>query len=63
MRGTQLARQWKILRLFEARKMGIPAEDLSSDLDTPVRSVYRDLETVQEAFSLALIIPRLAAFR
>jgi hypothetical protein len=49
MRGTQLARQWKILRLFEARKMGLTAEDLSTDLDVPVRTIYRDLEALQEA--------------
>jgi hypothetical protein len=49
MRGTQLARQWKIVRLLEARKKGLTAEDLSSYLDVPVRTIYRDLNAIQEA--------------
>ena len=49
MRGTQLARQWKILRLLESRKRGLTVAELSSELDVPPRTVYRDLEAVQEA--------------
>jgi hypothetical protein len=49
MRGTQLARQWKLLRLLEASRTGLTAEDLSSDLDLPVRTICRDLEAIQEA--------------
>jgi predicted DNA-binding transcriptional regulator YafY len=49
MRGTQLARQWKILRILESRKRGLTVADLSSKLDVPSRTVYRDLEAVQEA--------------
>ena len=49
MRGTQLARQCKIIRILESRKTGITINDLASQLDVPVRSVYRDLEAIQEA--------------
>lgn len=49
MRGEQLARQWKILRLLESRKRGISVAEISCDLEVPVRTVYRDLEAIQEA--------------
>jgi predicted DNA-binding transcriptional regulator YafY len=49
MRGTQLARQWKILRLLESRKRGLTVAELASELNVPPRTVYRDLEAVQEA--------------
>jgi predicted DNA-binding transcriptional regulator YafY len=49
MRGTQLARQWKIIRLIESRKMGITGNELACELEVPLRSVYRDLEAIQEA--------------
>ncbi len=49
MRGTQMARQWKIIRLMESHKRGISGNDLASELDVPQRTVYRDLEALQEA--------------
>jgi len=49
MRGTQLARQWKIIRILESRKTGITINELAGQVDIPVRSVYRDLEAIQEA--------------
>lgn len=49
MRGTQLARQWRILRLLETRKRGLTAAEISSEMDVPLRTVYRDLEAIQEA--------------
>lgn len=49
MRGDQLARQWKIICLLESRKSGLSAAEISSYLDTHVRTVYRDLEAIQEA--------------
>jgi len=49
MRGTQLARQWKIIRLMESRKRGITATELAHELEAPLRTVYRDLEAIQEA--------------
>ena len=49
MRGTQLARQWKIIKLIESRKKGITGTELSNELEVPLRTVYRDLEAIQEA--------------
>jgi predicted DNA-binding transcriptional regulator YafY len=49
MRGTQLARQWRILKLLETRKRGLSAEALSAELDAPIRTVYRDLKAIEEA--------------
>jgi predicted DNA-binding transcriptional regulator YafY len=49
MRGTQLARQWKVLRLIESRKKGITGAELANELEAPLKTVYRDLEAVQEA--------------
>jgi predicted DNA-binding transcriptional regulator YafY len=49
MRGEQIARQWKIICLLEARKRGLTAAEISSSLDTHVRTICRDLEAIQEA--------------
>ncbi|MBM3301061.1 MAG: transcriptional regulator [Deltaproteobacteria bacterium] len=49
MRGTQLVRQWRILRLLESRKRGLTASEIASELDAPARTVYRDLESIQQA--------------
>ena len=49
MRGTQMARQWKIIRLMESRRYGISGNELAIELDTPLRTIYRDLEAIQEA--------------
>lgn len=49
MRGAQLARQWKILRLLESRKQGISVSEISAQIQSPSRTIYRDLEAIQEA--------------
>ena len=49
MRGTQLARQWKILRLIEARKRGLTARELADKLNADLRSIYRDLAALHDA--------------
>ena len=49
LRGSQIARQWKIIRFLEASHRGITASDLSERLEVPVRTVYRDLEAIQDA--------------
>ena len=49
MRGTQLARQWKILQIIESRKRGITGGQLAHELEVPLRTVYRDFEAIQEA--------------
>ena len=49
MRGTQLARQWKIIKLIESHSKGITVTELANALEVPPRTVYRDLEAIQEA--------------
>ncbi len=49
MRGSQMARQWRLLRLIESRTQGMSAADLARELEAPLRTVYRDLEALQEA--------------
>jgi predicted DNA-binding transcriptional regulator YafY len=49
MPGAQLARQWKILQILESRKNGLSAVEVAHELDIPLRTVYRDLESIQEA--------------
>jgi len=49
MRGAQLARQWKIIRLLESRKRGLSAKVIAEELEADLRTVYRDLDAIQEA--------------
>jgi predicted DNA-binding transcriptional regulator YafY len=49
MRGNQLARQWRIIRLIESRKRGITGGELADELEVPLRTVYRDLDAIQQA--------------
>jgi predicted DNA-binding transcriptional regulator YafY len=49
MRGVQSARQWKILRLIEGRKRGYSVKELAHELEANIRTIYRDLEALQEA--------------
>ena len=49
MRGNQIARQWKIIRLMETRKQGLSGTDLARELDVPLRTVYRELDAIHEA--------------
>lgn len=49
MRGTQLVRQWKIVRLLEVCKRGMAAAELAVELETSLRNVYRDLQALEAA--------------
>ena len=49
MRGNQVSRQWKILKVLESHKRGLSAAQISARLGVPVRTVYRDLEAIHEA--------------
>lgn len=49
MRGNQLVRQWKIIKLIERRKHGISVADIGNELEVPLRTVYRDLEALHES--------------
>lgn len=48
-RGDQLSRQWKIIHSLIASTRGKSAGDLSAELDCHSRTVYRDLEALQQA--------------
>ncbi len=52
MRGNQLARQWKIIRLLESRKRGLTITELSDELDAPVRPVCRDVEALPTRYTI-----------
>ncbi|MBW2618372.1 MAG: helix-turn-helix domain-containing protein [Deltaproteobacteria bacterium] len=49
MRGDQLARQWRILRRIEATSGGLTVAELAEEEGISLRTVYRDLEALQEA--------------
>ena len=49
MRGEQLARQWRLLRLIESSKNGLTVAELSDREGVVPRTIYRDLEALQEA--------------
>ncbi len=48
-RGDQLARQWRILQSLIASRRGKTAADLARELEYHWRTVYRDLEALQQA--------------
>jgi predicted DNA-binding transcriptional regulator YafY len=48
-RGDQLSRQWKIIQSLIASARGKPAGELAGELDCHSRTVYRDLEALQQA--------------
>ena len=49
MRGEQLARQWRIIRAIESSKAGLTVAELSRLEETGLRTVYRDMEALQDA--------------
>ena len=49
MRGDQLSRQWRILRLIEASRNGLSVRDIMALEKAARRTVYRDLEALQDA--------------
>ncbi len=48
-RGDQLSRQWKIIQALTASRTGMPAAALADRLECHSRTVYRDLEALQQA--------------
>ena len=48
-RGEQLSRQWRIIQLLINSHVGHSAADLAQSLDCHRRTVYRDLEALQQA--------------
>ena len=49
MRSDQLARQWRIIRAIEASPNGLTAAELGQREVNSLRTIYRDLEDLQEA--------------
>lgn len=49
MRGIQMARQWKIIRLLESCSQGISLNELAAQLDVSIRTIYRDMDALQDA--------------
>jgi len=49
MRGTQLARQWKILRFVEFRKRGFTARDPAEKLEA-LSDLYESYEDLSEHY-------------
>jgi predicted DNA-binding transcriptional regulator YafY len=48
-RGDQLARQWKIIQSMLSSQAGKTAAELAGELESNLRTVYRDLESLQTA--------------
>lgn len=48
-RGDQISRQWQILRILESRGGGVSVPDLASELESNVRTIYRDMEALEIA--------------
>ncbi len=49
MRGEQLSRQWRILRIIEASTTGMTIAEIADLEDINIRTLYRDLEALQAA--------------
>lgn len=49
IRGNYLARQWRIIKAVAAARQGITAARLSEQEEIELRTVYRDLQTLQDA--------------
>lgn len=50
-RGNQLARQWRLLQLID-RPAGVTVDDAAKELACTVRTVWRDMDVLQGAFSI-----------
>lgn len=47
-RGDQLSRQWHLIQLID-RPQGVTVEDAARELDCAARTIWRDLEVLQQA--------------
>lgn len=48
-RQDQLRRTWRLLTLLDAHRQGLTVAELARELDVSVRTLYRDLQTLQRA--------------
>jgi len=49
VRGTEVSRQWQMLREIEARRTGVTIHELASLVKVSTRTIRRDLQALQEA--------------
>lgn len=49
MRGSQLSRQWLILRQIEARRNGLTYAEIAKIAGVSLRTAYRDLNDLEVA--------------
>ena len=49
MRGDQLTRQWRVLRHIEASRNGVTVKELQSFCGASLRTIYRDVEDLEQA--------------
>jgi predicted DNA-binding transcriptional regulator YafY len=49
VRGDQVIRQWRLVRLLASTKMGRSIPDLQRELEVTSRTVRRDLESLEHA--------------
>ena len=49
MRGDQVIRQWRLVRLLSSTKIGKSIPDLERELEVTSRTVRRDLEALEQA--------------
>lgn len=47
-KGSQLARQWELLRILERFRFGVSIEDLAKQVNISRRTIERDLSTLRE---------------
>jgi predicted DNA-binding transcriptional regulator YafY len=47
-RGDQLSRQWRLLQMID-RLQGVTVDDAARDLECTIRTIWRDLDTLQKA--------------
>ena len=51
MRGDQVARQWRVIRAIESSPNGLTVAEIAKREETGIRTIYRDLESLQAAGS------------
>jgi predicted DNA-binding transcriptional regulator YafY len=49
MRGEQLSRQWRIIRSLEVNPHGVTIRRLARDENCSIRTIYRDMDALQDA--------------
>ena len=48
-RGNQIARQWTIIKRLDSKRQGVTVGELAKELNCSPRTIYRDLDHLQEA--------------